>query len=539
MVSVLFRVWKCKTLLVMRLTLLICLFFTLQSIAIEALSQNQRLSINQKNIKIEEIIQLIENKTDYYFMYSAKTIDVERNVDIEATDKLIPEILNDIFKGTNVSYKINGRLIALSKNGEESTVRQQPHSVSGKVVDSSGAPLPGVSVVIKGTTNGVITDSDGKFSLTKVPEDAAIQFSFVGMKKVEEAVKGKSVINVTLTEETIGIGEVVAVGYGIQKKVNLSGAVTSIKSDEIAKRQVGQASMALQGIAPGVTVTQRTGQPGVDEGNIRIRGIGTLNDANPLVLVDGIEMSMNSLDVASIESISVLKDASSSSIYGSRAANGVILITTKRAKEGQFTLSYSSFLGVQMPTNLPKKVNAVDHMTLLNEAYTNVGRTSLYSDDYINSYNANHSANPDLYPDVDWQKEILNGDGIQTNHFLSVSGGTKRLKIFGALGYLSQNGLVKPVTYQRYFCRVNTDIEISPKISASIDMFIYDHRRNSVAQYNSVSSNGSGIGLIWGMMNKLPAIQAVKYSNGLWAEGQNGENPVAILKVENPVKLST
>ena len=522
-----------KTLLIMRIALFLLIVGFLQTHANDAYAQKTKVSVSFANTELAKVLDQIEIESEFFFLYNEKLIDANRKVSIEAKDERIDEVLKMLFTGTNIEYTISDRKIILAPvNMSES--QQIGKKISGKVTDSSGATLPGVSVVVKGTTNGVITDNDGGFSLSNVPENAVLQFSFVGMKAQEIAVLGKATFNVKLEEETVGIEEVVAIGYGTQKKVNLTGAVTAITGEDIALRQVGQTSMALQGIAPGVTITQRNGEPGLDGGNIRIRGIGTLNNANPLVLVDGVEMSMNNIDPGTIESISVLKDAASSSIYGSRAANGVILITTKRGKEGSFSLSYNSYIGVQNATNLPHKVNAIDHMTLLNEAYTNIGRSALYSDAYIQEYKQNMGSKPDLYPDTDWQKEVLTGSGVQTNHFLSLSGGNEKLKVSCQFGAMDQKGLIEGVSFKRYFVRINSDIKISNKISGAFDLYVSNQNRNSVAEFPANTGGAinaeSSTGTIFGMMNKLPAVQAAIYSNGLYGEGQNGVNPLAILK---------
>lgn len=525
-----------KLLKTMRLCLIFLLVLATQAWATDGYSQNTRLSMNLKNTRVIDILGEIENKSEFFFLFNQKLVDVERKIDIDVNQEKIEDILAEVFTGTNVNYLIMNRQIVLTTAvpdiKDESS--WQAGQISGRVIDSSGMPLPGVSVVQKGTAFGVITDMKGNFTLTNVTSTTILEFSFVGMKTVEVTVGNQTFIQVTLEEDVIGLGEVVAIGYGTMQKVNLTGAVTTVSSEDIARRQVGQTSMALQGIAPGVTITQRNGQPGVDGGSIRIRGIGTLNNANPLILVDGVEMSIDNIDPVSIESVSVLKDAASASIYGSRAANGVILITTKRGKEGKFSLTYNAYVGIQTPTELPKKLNAIDHMTLLSEAYTNVGRTPLFAQSHIDTYMENHQTNPDKYPISDWQKEVLNGNGIQTNHTISLSGGNDRLRFFGEFGYLSQNGLLKPVNFQRYFVRMNTDVKISEKISGSFDLFVYNRLRKSVSDFPGSNpgaiSYESATGLIFGMMNKLPSIMAVKYSNGQWGEGQNGVNPLAILE---------
>jgi len=412
---------------------------------------------------------------------------------------------------------------------------QQHQLVNGSVVDKEGQPLTGVTITHQGTKRALATtDESGRFQVN-VERDAVIVFSLMGYAEKKVHVANSQPLRVVLESTISDLDEVVVVGFGTKKKVNLTGAVTAISGEEVAKRQVGQTSMALQGMAPGVTVTQSSGQPGVDQGSIRIRGIGTLNNSNPLVLVDGVVMSLDNIDVSSIESISVLKDAASSAIYGSRAANGVILITTKRGKSGQFSLSYDAYVGKQAPTNLPKIVNGLDHMNLINEAHTNVGRSPLFSEEYIRNYIANKANDPDQYPDVDWQDEVLQGSGIQHNHVLGITGGTEKLQFFGSFGYLNQAGIIDQVNFQRYYFRLNTNVQISSKLSGSFDLYVRNHDRKSVASGTpfegpAAFSAGSSTGMIFGLMNKLPATQAVRYSNGLWAEGQNGANPVAIMQ---------
>ncbi len=499
MVSMLLRVWKCKTLLVMRLTLLICLFFVFQSIAIEVLSQNQRLSINQKNIKIEEIIQLIENKTDYYFMYSAKTIDVGRTVDIEATDKLVPEILKDIFSGTNVSYKIDGRLIALSKNGEESVIGQQLRSISGKVTDSSGAPLPGVTVLVKGTTNGVITDMDGNYTLAKVPENETLQFSFVGMKTQELKVSGKTTINVMLSEETVGIEEVVAVGYGTQKKGNLTGSVASVKSEKLNIAPIASTSNSLAGQLPGLIAKQSSGQPGADAASISIRGFGSA-----LVIVDGIESSLNNLDANQIESVSILKDGAAS-IYGARAGNGVILVTTKRGNIQKPTITVNSSMTYQGVTKMLKPASSGQRSEMERETWIQSGKpesTAPFTAEQVQKY---FNGTDPLYPNTNWYKEIFRDWAPQQQHNLSVRGGNDRIKYYGFIGYMNQETMIKTNGgyYKRYNLQSNIDAKITDDLSLQID--ISSNIDNSDTNLRGMGVGGDMWQDLWATLPYYPA----------------------------------
>jgi TonB-linked SusC/RagA family outer membrane protein len=392
-------------------------------------------------------------------------------------------------------------------------------SITGTVIDESGAGLPGVSVVLKGTTRGTTTDGKGYYQVNVPDEKAVLVFSFVGYISQEVTVGNRSTVGVKLENDTKSLSEVVVVGYGTQKKVNLTGAVSSISNEELVRRPVGQTSAALQGMMPGVTVTQRSGRPGADGGSIRIRGVGTLGNSDPLVLIDGIEGSMNSIDPNLIETVSVLKDAASSSIYGSRAANGVILITTKRAKGNRISVNYNNYIGWQTPTNLPKMANAIDHMLLTNEAYVNVGRSPLYSDDLIQKYRTEGASNRDLYPNTDWQKEVLTGSGLQQSHFVSINGGSEKIRFLTSVGYFDQKGVIENSTFRRYTLRNNADIQLSKKFSARVDLQI-------VAATTLEPGRGSEEVFHW--MNRIPANQIGINSNGTWGDGWNGDNPIAM-----------
>lgn len=514
-----------KLLLTMRLILFILTTTTLSLFATGSYSQNARVSIDMKNSSLRDVLSAIEKSSEFFFIYNNELIDVDRKVDLNVKDQKIGDILKKLFNSDEVEIAVIDRKIILAP----AYMKAQDQKITGTVTDATtGEAIVGANIIVEGTTTGTVSDVDGKFSID-VPKGSVLLVSFLGFNTERIVIDGQTNLEIKLIPDIKSLEEVVVVGYGVQKKVNLTGAVSTISTNDINKRQVNQSSMALQGLAPGVTVQQKTGQPGVDDGTIRIRGVGTIGDANPLVLVDGVQMSINSIDVGAIESMSVLKDAASASIYGSRAANGVILITTKRGKEDKFQVSYNSYFGWQSPTYLPKKLNAVDHMTLLNEAYTNTGRTPLYAQDYIDQYNENHTLNPDLYPDVDWQKEILQGDGFQQNHFISFTGGSKRLKVYSALGIVDQNGLIKNADFNRYSLRLNTDLMVTKKLNASFDLFISDDKRTSAPLFSDIT-NGAGTNLIFGMMNKLPAVQAVRFQNGKWGEGQNGQNPVAMIE---------
>lgn len=493
--------------------LFICIFF---ASAKESYSQNARVNINKSKVQLDEILNEIENQTDYLFIYNNQ-VDVRRKVSVKAKNKPVNQVLNDIFDNTDTYFTMEGSHIVLTKNivDKVAIVAQAGRAITVTVADALGEVI-GANVIVKGTTNGNITDANGKVTLQNVPDDAVLVVSYIGYLTQEIRPGNQTVIHVLLQEDLKTLDEVVVVGYGTQKKANLTGAVTSVSVSELSKRQVGQTSMALQGLVPGLSITQRSGQPGADGGNISIRGKTTIGHNEALVLVDGIETSLDNLDPSLIESISVLKDAASSAIYGSRAANGVILITTKRAAQETFTVSYSGYVGWQQATDLPNKVNAIDHMLMTNTAYTNIGKSPLYSDEYINEYRQNMRSNPDQYPDTDWYDESLTNNGLIQNHFVTLSGGSKRIRTLASVGYFDQNGITENTNFKRYTFRMNTDMEISKQFSARVDAYATMTKRTEPSRTDAFH---------W--MSRIPANQAGVLSSGQWGEGWNGDNPIA------------
>ncbi|MCE4567042.1 TonB-dependent receptor [Maribellus sp. CM-23] len=508
-----------KLVVTMKLTTLL-LFLSMVTMATGSYSQNTRFSLNVKDATILQVLEEIERQTEFGFLFKTDQLDMKDRYTVNLKEAKIENVMNEILDNEHYSYRVMDRIIVISKKdaNPDDMTDQNNETVSGKVSDSSGVPLLGVTVVVKGTSNGTVTNADGEYFLNNIPDDAVLQYSFVGMRMQEVAVDGKSNIDVVMVADAIGLEEVVAIGYGTQKKINLTGAVSAVTGDKLTNRPVGQTSMALQGLAPGITVTQRSGQPGNDGGNIRIRGIGTLNDANPLVLVDGTEMNINHLDPNLIESVSVLKDAASSAIYGSRAANGVILITTKRAELDELSISYNHYSGLQTFTNLPERVGAIDHMTLLNEAYSNSGRTPVFSESYINEYQSNMASNPDEYPNVDWQNEVYKDFAYQQNHYLTIKGGTQKARLLAGVGFYKQDGLIPNTEYQRVSTRLNSDIQFSDKLNAKLDLnVIYNERREPGRGVNDV--------IYW--VSRSPAIYPAKLTNGKWAVGWDGDNVLA------------
>lgn len=452
-----------KLFFIMKLTT-IFLFLSVMAMAATTYSQGTRFDLNVKNASIIQVFDEIERVTDFGFLFKTDQLDLNKKYTLDIKNANIEKILNEVLDKEVYSYSMIDRNIVISRVGSESIQDGKTLKITGKVSDSSGSSLPGVSVVVKGTTTGSITDVNGSYSLANVPANATLQFSFVGMKTQEIAVAGKTTINATLVEESIGLDEVVAVGYGTQKKVNLTGSIASVSGEEMIRRPVTNAAAMLQGNLSGVQITQNSGEPGNEGINIRIRGTGTFSGAgvNPLVLIDGVQGNLSDLNPNNIESISVLKDAASASIYGSRAANGVILVTTKTGKEGKVSMEYSGNFGIHTPTKMYELItNSAEYMELYNEARVNSGYEAAYTQDMINTYRTATDRN--LYPNVDWLDLIFSPAPTQT-HNLSFSGGSKGTKFDVSLGYVNQKGVMKTFDYEKYNIRVNLSSQVNDKI---------------------------------------------------------------------------
>ena len=344
---------------------------------------------------------------------------------------------------------------------------QQSGTCKGVVKDAAGEAIIGASVVVKGTTNGSITDFDGNFELSGVKNGAILQVSYVGYMTQEVKYNGQA-LNVILKEDNMNLEEVVVVGYGTQKKANLTGSVANVNNKLIESRPITSVSAGLQGLLPGVTVTQRSGQPGADNGTIRVRGTGTFNVADPMVIVDGVESTMNDIDANDIESISVLKDAASAAIYGSKAANGVILITTKRGKAGQSQVNYSGLVGWQSLTQLPEYATSAEYAELTNQAYKNVGKEPLYTAEQIEKYR--NGSDPDNYANTDWHDLMYTESGFQTQHNISINGGSEQMRYMASVGYQGQNGLIKNTSKDQYNMRLNLDGKPKSWLETSFSM---------------------------------------------------------------------
>ncbi|MEQ9289432.1 MAG: TonB-dependent receptor [Cyclobacteriaceae bacterium] len=428
------------------------------------------VSVSLSKASLSDIFRYLESVSDYHFNYNGIDINSSKKQDLDFRNARFSDVLLEISKKHQLGFRQLNDVIQVVKFSQ---VKQEEIAVmivadveiSGKITDENGEGLPGATVVEKGTTNGTTTDLDGNYKLN-AGDDAVIVISFVGYSTTEIAIAGRSTIDIQMEVDAGQLEEVVVVGFAEQKKENLTGAVVSMGSNRIAGKTVTQASQVLAGEMSGISVRQASGNPGEDDVDIRIRGLGTFSGAgnNPLVMVDGIESSLNVLNPSDIKSISVLKDAASASIYGSKAANGVILVETKSGGSGKPQFSYSTYFGVTKPTSLPAYVDSWTYAEALNEALVNMGSNRRWSDGEINIFR--DQSNPAGYPNTPHLKDLYSsGDGTQNKHDLSISGGSDRSQYYFSMGYLKQKGLISNNFYDRYDLRLNVNSQITDKVS--------------------------------------------------------------------------
>lgn len=435
---------------------------------LSAYAQPAQVTIQVNDVAVKEILRAIEEQSPYRFFYSSNLAYLNRRMSLNAINRTVSSVLDEVLKGSDLTYRMaENNLITISVAPQP----RKPHSVSGVVLDDSGDPLAGVSVLVKGTTVGALTSPSGGYSL-EASEGDVLVFSFMGLTSKEEAVGERSRVDVQLNEAARQIDEVVVVGYGVQKKANLTGSVASINFEEQAlSRPVTNVSSALSGLSSGVLVMQTSGKPGEDGATIRIRGAGTLNDNSPLVIVDGIENAMDAVAPQDVESISILKDAASGAIYGSRAANGVILITTKKGRQGKVNVNYSGRFSYARPSNLINFLtDYAKHMELINESGFNTNTTQPFSPAVIaiwrekslrpDETNALGVPNNVAYPNTDWQSALF-GNNLVQDHTLSVNGGSEKARYLVSAGYLDNPGLVENTGLQRFSLRSSVETDVN------------------------------------------------------------------------------
>ncbi len=406
---------------------------------------------------------------------------------------------------------------------------QQARSISGKVASETGEGLPGVSILAKGTTSGTATDNDGKYTL-QVPDGATtLVVSFIGYVTEEVAIGNQTTLNISLVPDIKALGEVVVVGYGKQKRENVVGSVSQVSANQLQNRPVTQLSNALSGQMPGVTVAQRTGKPGANASVINVRGVGSFGaTAGALVLIDGIPGNMNDIDPNDVASISVLKDASSAAIYGARAANGVILVTTKMGKEGKVTISYNGYTGFQKPTVFPDFLPSWEYAAMYNEA---IG-SEVYTPEDIEKFR--NGSSPDTHPNTDFMGAVFSKNGLQTGHNVSISGGTATNEYNLSLGYLFQDGLVVKNNADRYNIRLNLKTALGPKLDLTTRL---SGIKTSDDEPAGPATGPVDLLRIVNQAIRTPSIYPGVLSNGDYGTGlgQNG-TPISFLESESFIR---
>lgn len=444
-----------KKILIMRNTLLILLFSAFQALASNSFSQTTKLNLEMRNVTIKEVLSKIEEESGFYFLYNSELINVNKEISISTKNESIDNVISRLFK-EKVKTTFNDRHIVLTPINNKTA--QQQKTITGKVTDSSGDPLPGVTIVIKGTTNGTITNIDGNYQLGNLHENAILVFSFVGMKSQETTVD-QPIINIELVEETFGLEEVVAIGYGVVRKRDITGAVQSIKSDDIVLTPTGNVMEALQGRVAGLNITRSSGKSGA-EINMTLRGTRSINGSNsPLFIIDGVEGNYADINPNDIESIEVLKDASSTAIYGSAGANGVIIITTKTGKNGNLNINFDAYYGVNGLLQFPEVRTGEDYLELRRQANRTIGTWSpddpdskIFTNDEWNAIQNNQW--------VDWF-DLGTRNGALQNYSLSMSGGNDKTTGYFSINYNEEEGILENDDNTRYSFRANIEHNIN------------------------------------------------------------------------------
>ncbi len=480
-------------------------------------SQFKTLSVSMSNSTLREVLKTIEKSSQFVFFYLDDAVNLERKVSIDSKNKNIEEILSELFEGTSCTYRISDRQIFISGKAPASTEQQQnKRKISGRVTDIKGEPLIGVNVTVDGDANGSITNMDGLYEIFVTKKSVVLKFTYIGFKTSEIRTNASTnIYDVTLEEQVNELEETVIVGYGTQRKISNIGAQSSMKMEDI-KTPSASLTTTLAGRLAGVVAVQRTGEPGKDAADIWIRGISTPNTSSPLVLVDGVERSFNDIDPEDIESLTTLKDASATAVYGVRGANGVILIKTKPGKVGKPTVSadyYESF------TRFTKMVDLADGITYLNaanEAMRNDGIATKYTEDQIRNTIA--GKDPYLYPNVDWLKEIFNDWGHNRRVNVNVRGGSEKVAYYASVSYFNETGMTvtdknintydSKMKYSRYNFTTNLNIDVTPTTKVEIGAQGYLGEGN----YPAISSAD--------LYNAAMSISPVEYPKMFFVNGE-------------------
>lgn len=494
-----------------------------------------KISINLERATIPQTFEEIESKTEFRFLYNRSAVEsIGKQLNLHHESSSVEEILIDVSGQSGITFHQKGKTIVVSLPEERSIPRMEivQETVSGQVTDQqTGEPLPGVNVVVMnseeatGSVIGTQTDSEGEYTID-VPESLnTLVFSYVGYQTEEIEINGRTEIMVELQQETVTGEELVVIGYGTQQKINLTGAVSTVSTDDIENRPIRSVGSGLQGLMPGVTVRNSTALPGQGWGQIRIRGISTWGDAAPLVVIDGIPGgNLHTLNPGDIEDISVLKDAAAASIYGVRGSNGVIVVTTKEGSEQATpSISYSNYFGFQTPTALPEFTSSVEYMNLLNEALVNTGQSPRFTQEDIEI--ARNGSDPNFFANTDWVDEIYKSNARQQNHNIGVGGGRDDLNYYFSYGFLKEGGLLTGDNFSanrnNVRLRLNTTLRDRLQIDANLGYIDRDHSGSTVG----ISASGGPLYRV----HQISPLVPVRFTNGSWGTTPEGSlsNPIA------------
>ncbi len=491
-------------LIMMKVVWVIILASALQAAASESYSQATKISLNMKDASLEEVIWTMKKMTQFKFFYQNEEIEDVTGLDVEFSDQTIDAILDECLRNTGLSYEIVHKAVIIRKEADKveppgkaqdnELETQQKKTVTGTVTDTEGSPLPGVTIVVKGTTIGTVTDINGNFILDVPAAAEILQFSFVGMSLKEVTLVGQTALDVTLEEETANLEEVVVVGYGSQKKESVTGAISSVSTAELKQSSAPNLSVALSGQLPGLTVMQTSGQPGKDNVNLYLRGVGTLNDASPLILIDGIPRdNIDKLDPNEVESISILKDASATAVFGVRGANGVVIITTRRGQKGKSELNITVNQSYQKFLVQNDRIHSWEFAELRNEAYLNSNPNAADEDLPFTQYMIDKyksGEDPIFFPDRDVFHDYFRDWAPQTRINSNFNGGGEYFSYFLNAGYIGQGGNFKtePESFlgydpsysmDRYNFRGNIDFNLASNLKASLNLATYLQKMNT------------------------------------------------------------
>ena len=458
-----------KQLIVGALTILLSLFSVLS-----AQNPGQKVSFKLQNVTLKEFIKQIESKTTFTIVYRDILINDKNDISVNVIESPLEEVIKDVFSKKGLKAVFNNKTIVITKKKQDPIIIDRNSKVTGIVLDEKGIPVIGASVMVPGTKIAAITDVNGKFSV-EAPNASKLRISYIGYDAKEEEIRGSS-MKISLLESPKNLDEVVVVGYGTQKKVSVTGAISSVGNELLIKSPNASIANTLAGRVTGLSTVQYSGQPGADEPSIYVRGLGSLtNDASsPLMLVDGVERSFSQLDPNEVESITVLKDASATAVYGIRGANGVILVTTRRGVEGKPKISFTMSTGVQTPSRLVKMADSYTYATKYKAALLsdNPAASLMFSPQAIEAFRTGSS--PYMYPNTDWIGEIVKPSSPQSQYNINVTGGNKDVKYFVSLGYLNQEGQFNTFSsnsynfgYKRYNYRANVDLQMTKTTTLS------------------------------------------------------------------------